>query len=115
MSSDEVLFSESAAAAKSLRSWWTRMAATYQCIDVQLTRSHLAVTPRRLVGWVIDLLGFDLRHRVPVERIVAVRDEGEWLGHRKVSLTFERHGGRGELLLYLRRGGELIAALGEMA
>jgi hypothetical protein len=49
MNSEE-LFVEPSAAAQSLKSFWTRMANTYKCIEVRLKREQLIIRPRWFIG-----------------------------------------------------------------
>lgn len=58
MDSSEELFTENHVAARSLKSAWTRLASTYGCIMVVLTRSTLTITPHRFAKWLIIPLGW---------------------------------------------------------
>ena len=112
---DEDLFFEPHAAAQSQRSWWTRMASTIQCIDVRLSRTRLEITPRALAGWVIRLLGLDLRHEVPIDRITSARHVGDWHSYGKVLVAFDDDQGNGrEVLLYLKNHREFLTAFEQL-
>ena len=62
MDSDEVLFFEHYAAAQSFKSVWTRLASTYGCIMVVLSRRTLTIKPHWFAKWLISPLGLDLKN-----------------------------------------------------
>ena len=100
---EELLFFETNAAAQSLKNLWTRMASTYKCMQIRLTEKQLSIKPLPIIGWLSKLLGLDLYHTIPANRIRAVEDSGEWLGYGKVRVKFERNGAEHGVLLYLKR------------
>ena len=100
---EEMLFLETNAAAQSLKNAWTRMASTYKCMQIRLTEKQLTVRPLPIIGWLTKLLGLDLYHTIPVNRIRAVEDSGKWFSHGKVRVEFERDGADHGLLLYLKK------------
>ena len=106
---NEVLFLEQHAAAQSLKSVWTRLASTYGCIRVVLSRKKLMVKPHWYVKWLINLLGLDLSHEIPITNISAVTEVGKWFSYGKVELRFETQEGEDRrILLYLKKYCEFI-------
>lgn len=77
MESNEMLFSEHYAAAQSLKSAWTRLASTYGCIMVVLSRKTLTIKAHRFANWLISPLGLDLRHEIPITNIRRVTEMGK--------------------------------------
>jgi hypothetical protein len=106
--SEDVLFFEPAAAAQSLKNFWTRMASTYKCMGVRLTREQLIIKPRWFIGWMIKLLGLDLYHTVPTNEIKAVERRGKWFHYGKVQVRYSRDGADRSILLYLKKHDEFI-------
>jgi hypothetical protein len=107
----KTLFFESAAAAQSLKNAWTRMASTYKCMEVRLTRSQLCIKPRWFVGGLIKLLGLDLHHTIATDRIRSVESREKWFNYGKVRIRFERDNAECEILLYLTNAGEFCDIL----
>ena len=109
MQSNEVLFFEQHAAAQSLKSFWTRLASTYGCIMVVLTRKNLTIKPHWFARWLISLLGLDLSHEIPITNIRGVIETGKWFNYGKVELRFETPQGEDRRIwLYLKKSGEFI-------
>lgn len=106
---EEELFFEPSASAQSLKNFWTRMASTYKCIEVHLTREQLTIKPRWFIGWMIKLLDLDLYHVVPTDRIRTVKSAGKWFGYGKVLVKYESNGIDHSILLYLRKHEEFLA------
>ena len=106
-------FTEDRAAAQSQKSAWTRMASTYSLIRVELRDRTLHVEPRSTIArWMVQGLGLDLAHRIPVDRILSAEHEGDWGRYGKVMLAFNTAGGQEQRLrLYLVGWRELIGAL----
>jgi len=101
---EDIVFIESRAAAQSLKNFWTRMASTYGCIQVILSQNYLIIKPRRLVAWLIDLLELDLDHTILINQIHSIEEKGNWMGHKKLQLSFTNNKGeQREILLYLRK------------
>ena len=106
---NEVLFSEQYAAAQSLKSFWTRLASTYGCIMVVLSREKLMIKPHWYVKWLINLLGLDLCHEIPIANIRGVVEMGKWFSYGKVELRFETVEGEDRrILLYMKKYCEFI-------
>lgn len=106
---DGVLFFEQHAAAQSLKSFWTRLASTYGCMRVVLSRKKLTVKPHRFARPLINLLGLDLNHEIAITHIRGVSEMGKWLGYGKVELRFETPQGENRRIwLYLRKYAEFI-------
>ena len=106
---DEVLFFEHHAAAQSLRSVWTRLASTYGCIMIVLSRKKLMIRPHWYAKWLISLLGLDLSHDIPIHRIRGIMELGKWFSYGKVELRFEKAGGEERsILLYMGRYREFV-------
>jgi hypothetical protein len=106
---DGVLFFEKHAAAQSLKSFWTRLASTYGCMRVVLSRKKLTIKPHRFVRWLINLLDLDLSHEIPITHIRGVIVIGKWLRYGKVELRFETPEGEDRRIwLYLKKYVEFI-------
>jgi hypothetical protein len=109
---EDVIFFESTAAARSLMNPWTRMASTYDCIQVILSQEHLIVKPRPMLGWIIRALLLDLDHVIPTNQITAVEPVGKFLSYGKIQVAFSTESqGRRDLVLYLRGSGEFLDRL----
>jgi hypothetical protein len=106
--SEDVLFFEPSAAAQSLKNFWTRMASTYKCMSVRLTREQLIIKPRWFIGWMIKLLGLDLYHIVPNNEIKSVERRGKWFHYGKVQVRYNKDGADRSILLYLKKHDEFI-------
>ena len=100
---NDVMFFEPYAAAQSLKSGWTRMASTYGCIMVVLSREVLTIKPHWLARWLIGLLRLDLYHEIPIANIKDVMDRGTWFSHGKIEVQFvTRRGENRRILLYVK-------------
>ena len=109
MDSNEVLFFEYYAAAQSLKSVWTRLASTYGCIMVVLSRSTLTIKPHWFAKWLISPLGLDLCHEIPISNIRGITEVGKWFSYGKVELRFETLAGEDQrILLYMKKYREFI-------
>lgn len=109
MNSHEVLFSEHYAAAQSFKNFWTRLASTYGCIMVVLSRSLLTIKPHWFARWLINLLGLDICHEITISNIRGVTETGKWFSYGKVELHFETVDGEDQIiLLYMRKYREFI-------
>jgi len=107
--SNEVLFFEHYAAAQSLKSVWTRLASTYGCIMVVLSRRTLTIKPHWFAKWLISPLGLDLCHEIPITNIRGVMEMGKWFSYGKVELHFEKAEGKDQrILLYMKKYREFI-------
>ncbi|MBW2055949.1 MAG: hypothetical protein JRH07_17950 [Deltaproteobacteria bacterium] len=110
-----LLFFEPAAAAKSLKNRWTRMASTYGSIQVSLSRDCLSIRPRWPIKWLTSILQLDLDHTISTSQIKAVENMGERMGRGKILITFVTvEGTEREVLLYLKKHGEFLARMGEL-
>ena len=104
MDGDDVLFFEHHAAAQSLKNVWTRLASTYGCIMVVLSRKSLVIKPHWFARWLITLLCLDLNHEIPISNIRGVMETGKWFNHGKVELRFKTVGGEErKIWLYLKK------------
>jgi hypothetical protein len=108
MESGNVLFYESHAAARSLKNSWTRMASTYGCIMVSLSKETLIIRPHWFAGWLMHLLGLDLYHEIPVSKIRGVAASGKWFSRGEVVLHFIFDGEERNVVLYLKKYHEFI-------
>ncbi len=109
MGDNEALFSEHYVAAQSLKNSWTRLASTYGCIWVALSRSTLTIRPNWYASWAIRLLALDLCHEIPIRRIRSVTETGNWFGYGKVELRFATvEGDDRRIVLYLKQYGEFV-------
>ena len=105
----EVLFFEPYAAAQSLKSAWTRLASTYGCIMVVLSREMLTIKPHWFAKWLISLLRLDLCHEIPITKIRGITEMGKWFTYGKVELHFVTEDGENQkILLYLKKYREFI-------
>ena len=113
MKSHDVTFSESYAVAQSQKSSWTRLASTYGCMRVILSRETLTIKPHWFAKWPISLLRLDLCHEIPITHIKNVNQTGQWFGYGKVEIQFATVEGKDEesILLYLKGYREFIANL----
>ena len=109
MDGNDLLFFEYHAAAQSLKNAWTRLASTYGCIMVVLSRENLVIKPHWFAGWLIWLLGLDLNHKIPITNIRGVMEMGKWFNYGKVQLLFETVEGEDrKILLYMKKYSEFI-------
>ena len=109
MDSDQALFSEYYAAAQSLKSPWTRLASTYGCIMVVLSKKTLTIKPHWFAKWLINLLVLDLCHEIPITNIKSVTKMGMWFGYGKIELQFATIDGENQrVLLYLKKYQEFV-------
>ena len=109
MDKTEVLFFEHYAAAQSLKSVWTRLASTYGCIMVVLSRKTLTIKPHWFAKWLIIPLGLDLCHEIPITNIRGVTEMGQWFSYGKVDLQFETAKGNDQkITLYLKKYRDFI-------
>jgi len=110
---EDVIFFEPTAAARSLKNSWTRMASTYDSIQVILSREHLIIKPRTMLSKLIATLQFDLNHVIPTHRITAVEPRGEYLSYRKIRVGFSTEDGEHEgVELYLRKSDDFLEQIG---
>ena len=106
---DDVLFFEQHAAAQSLKNFWTRLASTYGCMMVVLSRKQLTIKPHGFARWLINLLDLDLIHEIPITRIRGVIELGKWFSYGKVELRFETPEKENRSIrLYLKKSAEFI-------
>jgi len=109
MDSNEVLLCEHYAAAQSLKSVWTRLASTYGCMMIVLSRKRLMIKPHWFAKWLISLLHLDLCHEIPISNIKGVMEMGKWSSYGKVELHFQTVGGKDQIiLLYMKKYREFV-------
>ena len=109
MDDNDVHFSEHHAAAQSLKNRWTRLASTYGCIMVVLSRKNLVIKPHWYARWLLSLLCLDLNHEIPVANIRGVADMGKWYNYGKVELRFKTVGGEErKIWLYMKKCREFV-------
>ena len=109
MDSDQALFSEHYAAAQSLKSPWTRLASTYGCIMVVLSRETLTIKPHWFAKWLISPLCLDLYHEIPITKIRGATEMGKWFSYGKVELHFLTIDGESRrILLYMKKYREFL-------
>jgi hypothetical protein len=107
--SNEVLFFEHHAAAQSLKSAWTRLASTYGCMMIVLSRKTLLLKPHWFAKWLIILLRLDLCYKIPVTSIIGVTEVGKWSSFGKVELHFRTAEGKDQkIMLYIKEYREFI-------
>ena len=109
MDSNEVLFFEHYAAAQSLKNAWTRLASTYGCIMVVLSRRMLTIKPHWIANWLISPLALDLCHEIPSTNLRGVTEMGKWFSYGKVELHFETVEGEDRrILLHIKKYREFV-------
>jgi len=109
MDSNEVLLCEHYAAAQSLKNIWTRLASTYGCMMIVLSRNTLIIKPHWFARWLISLLRLDLCHKISIGNIKGVREMGKWFSFGKVELHFQTEKGTDQqILLYMKKHHEFI-------
>ena len=106
-------FIEDRAAAQSQKNGWTRLASTYSLIRVELDARTLRVAPRSTIArWLIQGLGLDLVHAIPLDRILSAEHEGDQGQYGKVLVSFrDDAGNERRLRLYLQGWQRLLGAL----
>ena len=101
---NEILFFEDHAAAQSLKSTWTRLASTYSCIIVKLTKEKLTIEPHWYAKWLISLLALDQCHEIPINKIKDIKEKGKWHGFGIVDVHFLTEDGDDRTIsLYLKK------------
>jgi hypothetical protein len=110
--SGEVLFYEHHAAAKSFKSVWTKLASTYGCMKIVLSRETLTLTPHWFAKWLIIPLCLDLNHRIPINNIKGTAKIRQWFSYGVVELSFVALDGENRRIwLYLKKYREFIDAV----
>jgi len=85
------------------------MASTYGCISVCLYRNLLIIRPHWFLGWLIYLLGLDLFHEIPTEKLRSVEQVGKLFGYGKIEVTFVSNDLKiQKILLYLKEYEQFI-------
>ena len=109
MDSNDVLLCEYYAAAQSLKNVWTRLASTYGCMMIVLSRKTLMIKPHWFAKWLISLLHLDLCHEIPITRIRGVKEIGRWSSYGKVELHFQTVEDKDQkILLYMKKSREFV-------
>jgi len=109
MDNNEALFCEHYAAAQSLKSNWTRLASTYGCMMIVLSRKTLMIKPHWFAKWLISPLHLDLCHEIPIASIKGVMEVGKWFSYGIVELHFQTVGSKDQkILLYMKKYREFI-------
>jgi hypothetical protein len=112
MDSNEVMFFEYYAAAQSLKNVWTRLASTYGCIMIVLSRETLTIKPHWFAKWLISLLGLDLSHEIPITNIGGATEMGRGFNYGKVELHFVTANGENRrILLFMKKYREFLDTL----
>ena len=115
MDDSHIIFIESNAAAQSLKNRWTRLASTYGCMSVSLTKDILTIKPHWFAIWMITALGLDLNHEIPIAQIKGVTQTGSWFGYGMVEVDFRTDTNENRtILLYLKKDDEFIEAINTM-
>ena len=92
-----------------MRGVWTRLASTYGCIMIVLSRRTLTIKHHWSAKWLISPLGLDLCHEIPITNIRGVTEMGKWFSYGKVELHFETVEGKDQrLLLYMKKYREFV-------
>ena len=109
MDSNDVLLCEYYAAAQSLKNGWTRLASTYGCMMIVLSRKTLMIKPHWFAKWLISLLHLDLCHEIPITRVRGVKETGRWSSYGKVELHFQTEENKDQkILLYMKKSREFV-------
>ena len=109
MDTSDILFSESHAAAQSLKNGWTRMASTYGCMMITLSKENLLIQPHWYAKLPILLLGLDLCHEIALNKITGIAKIGTLFSYNKVELRFSTKDGDTRILwLYMKKDVEFI-------
>jgi len=109
MDKSAILFSESYAAAQSFKNGWTRMASTYGCMMIILSRETLLIKPHWYAKLPISLLGLDLCHEITLNQITSITKIGTWFSYNKIELRFSTKDGDNRLLwLYMKKDVEFM-------
>ena len=109
MDSNDLLFCDSYAAAQSQKNGWTRLASTYGCMMVVLSKESLMIKPHWYAKWLINLLFLDLNHEIPIKKILSVKEVGKWFSYGKVELQFQTIGEKDQnILLYMKKSREFV-------
>jgi hypothetical protein len=112
MKNADILLIENHAAAQSLKNWWTRLASTYGCMKIVLSRKKVTIKPHWFASWLIRLLRLDLYHEIPLESIGKVNEIGRWYSYGKVRLKFQISKERDrKIILYMKRSAEFVERL----
>ena len=115
MQGNNIIFSESYAAAVSYKNSWTRLASTYKCISVCLYRDSLIIKPHWHIEWLIHLLGLDLYHEIPIGKIKSVEQVGKWFGYGKIEVSFLSDDSESrKILLYLKECDQFVIQVKEL-
>ena len=112
MNNDDILLIENYAAAQSMKNGWTRLASTYGCMMIVLSRKKLMIKPHWFVIWLICLLRLDLCHEIPLESIRKVEEIGRWYSYGKVELRFQVSKEKDrKIILYMKNAAEFVERL----
>ncbi len=115
MTEGSLLFQEQYAMAQSQKNGWTKSVNTWKCITVSLSATHLQVKLHGLFGLIVKPFNADLDHVIPITDIRSAVKNRNLFGYNEISVVFSlRSGGERELLLYLKRGDELLNLLNSM-
>ncbi|MBW1728447.1 MAG: hypothetical protein JRH13_00015 [Deltaproteobacteria bacterium] len=107
--SNDLLFFEPYAAAQSLKNAWTRLASTYGCIMIVLSRETLIIKPHWFARWILSLLALDLNHEILTNNIKGITEVGKWFSYGKVELHFVTvEGADRRIWLYMKKYQEFI-------
>lgn len=112
MTSDDILLIENYAAAQSLKNGWTRLASTYGCMMIVLSRKKLTIKPHWFAIWLISLLQLDLCHEIPLESIRKVNEIDRWYSYGIVELQFQTvKENDKKILIYMKKSTEFVEKL----
>jgi hypothetical protein len=115
MNERDIIFFESNAAAQSQKNGWTRLASTYGCMSIILSKDVLTIKPHWFALWMITALGLDLNHEIPVSQITDVTQTGSWFGYSLVEVDFRTDANENRtILLYLKNDRQFIKAINTM-
>jgi hypothetical protein len=104
-----LIFSESFASGRSLRSWWTRLGGASNCLKVMLTRERLVIRP--FFPFLVLGPDLDLVHHIPLTNIETVT-KNTGLLKSGLRLRFRLHNGEmRELEILSKKPAELERVL----
>ena len=67
------------------------------------------IKPHWFARWLINLLGLDLNHEIPITNIRGVMEIGKWFNYGKVELRYKTVGGEDrKILLYMKKYREFV-------
>ncbi len=104
--------------ARSNYSLWTKGASTAGCVYVKVTRRHLTIKCHWFLDWLINGMGLDLNHVIPLTRVLSVKktDKPHLIYKDTVFLEYRDDAGqRQSLELYMNKADEFLSSITPIA